>query len=347
MSYLLANGCSFTNKNYNTDSHGWVHSIEEKKRLGIPLEDWKMWPEYVADKLEFLHKNIASSGNSNEKICNYSITEAHLLKPKVMMILWSSGWRKYFLGTNLHHGDYVKAIQIANQLLKQSEEISWNNNMCKDVRLAFGLLNHYHPESYDRCKEFYSKKSSEIKNMHTLEDVMKARYKMNRLPVILFTKYFLQLYREGSSINQQMNFISEELKPLLHLYEYCKSEKIQLVTKCLLPFGGWPTHKMFKVRSEKSPTIFDKMLKGVETIVHNTDKVWTDNYYFKKLDDLVADKKYIIENWPCHRALQNKYSPRDFLRGWKKVSDRDSHPHWDTQKLIGDVFYDLYKKNYA
>ena len=356
MSYLLANGCSFTNKNYSTDSHGFVHSIEEKKQLGIPLEDWPMWPEYVSDKLNLLHINLAKNGRSNEVICNTTIEESQILKPKAIMILWSSGWREYFLGYNYNHRDCVMAIQIANNLLKQSDEISlWNTNLIiKDVRLAFKLLNHYNPESYDRCIKFYSKKSSEIENMHTLENVMKVRDKWDYYPVTSFTNYYLKLYREckqRSSIREQMGFISRELRPLLNLYEYCKSENIPLVTKCLLHFGGFPAIKLGKDKirhlsklNVNRLTTFDMMLIGLEKMIKSTDKVWTDNYYFKKIDDLVSDKKYIIHNWPNHPALQLNWKKP---KGWKKISSKDSHPDWDTQKLIGDIFYDLYKKNYT
>ena len=355
MSYLLANGCSFTNKNYSTHSHGFAHSIEEKKQLGIPLEDWPMWPEYAADKLELLHSNIAKSGRSNEFICNTTIEESEIMKPKVIMILWSSSWRENFLGHNYNHRDYVMAIQIANNLLKQCEEISvWKNLLRKDVGLGFKLLNYYYPDSYDRCIKFYSKKSSEIESMHTFEYVMKVRDKWDIHPVLSFTNHYLDLYYMGSSIREQMRIISNELRPLLNLYEYCKSENIPVVTKCLLHFGGFPSIKLGKKKlreirklNKNHLTIFDKMLLGLEKMCKSTDKAWTDNYYFKKLDDLVADKKYIIENWPCHPALQSKTNPGHFVPDWKKISDKDSHPHWDTQKIIGDVFYDLYKKNYS
>ena len=51
MSYLLANGCSFTNKNFASNSGNWVHSDKEKKELGIPFENYPMWPEYVARQM--------------------------------------------------------------------------------------------------------------------------------------------------------------------------------------------------------------------------------------------------------------------------------------------------------
>ena len=50
MSYLLANGCSFTNKNYNTHSHGFAHSIEEKKIKPTSKADNEENPEKNKNK---------------------------------------------------------------------------------------------------------------------------------------------------------------------------------------------------------------------------------------------------------------------------------------------------------
>jgi len=349
MSYLLANGCSFTNKNYNTNSHGYYHTIEEKKRLGIPLEDWPMWPEYVADKLELLHNNLGQNGRSNEIICNDTILECHLNKPKLIMVLWSSGWRRYFLGSNLIHNDFVMAIQIANTLIKYSDEITtWTKKLPIDkFVLAFEVLKHYYLDSYDRCLNFYSKKSNLVENMYSLESIMNARNKWTKYPALMFTNYYMNLYNTNASRKDQMEFISDELRPILNLYEYCKSENISLVSACVMPFGTRPsTMKLVsKYKYKSAITVFDKMLVGLDKLNTGLNNTWSDNFYFKRIDDLVSDKKYIIYNWPNHPALMSANWPP--LKGWKKVSYRDSHPHWDTQKKIGDLFYDLYKKNYT
>lgn len=346
MSYLLANGCSFTNKNYNTDGYS-EHSIEEKKILGLPLEDWPMWPEYVSDKLELLHINLAKNGRSNELICNDTILECHIKKPKLIMVLWSGGWRRYFLGSNLIHNDFIMAIQIANALIKNSDEIiTWTNKLTIDkFTLAFSILKHYYSDSYDRCLNFYSEKSNLAENMYSLESIINSRNKWKNYPAFMFTNYYIKLYNTGASKKQQLEFISDELRPLYNLYEYCKSENIQLVTGCLIPFGARPSLKSLLPSPGRSNlTVFDQMLIGLHKLNRGINHAWSDNYYFKKIDDLVSDKKYIIHNWPNHPALQLNWKKP---KGWKKISSKDSHPDWDTQKLIGDIFYDLYKKNYT
>lgn len=352
MSYLLANGCSFTNKNYNTDSHGWMHSIEEKKQLGIPTENWPMWPEYVSDKLELPCLNLAQSGKSNEHMYKDTIAQCHIRKPKVIMHLWSGGWRRHFFNHNLIHDNYVQAIQIANAIIKNSDEIFyWTKDYSIDrFYLALDLLNNYYPENFDKCLNFYSEKSNLAKNMYSLKSIKNSKHHWWFNLALMFNNEYLNWYRadDTNCTKIQMQIINDELKPLFDLYEYCKSENIHLITKCLIPFGGFPSIKSQLIRKIiVARTEFDKMLLGVEKISFGIQRSWKNNYYFKKLDDLVSDKKYIIENWPNHIALQRKCGGKSWVKGWKTVSDKDSHPHWDTQKLIGDIFYDLYKKNYS
>ena len=42
MSYLLANGCSYTDYNFGKKNCDYNNTYEEKEQLGIPNENWKM-----------------------------------------------------------------------------------------------------------------------------------------------------------------------------------------------------------------------------------------------------------------------------------------------------------------
>ena len=83
MSYLLANGCSFTASNYGSNSPSY-HTEKEKNELGIPLVDWPMWPEYVSTKLGLSHINLGASGGSNTRMVTSTIEQACREKPYII-----------------------------------------------------------------------------------------------------------------------------------------------------------------------------------------------------------------------------------------------------------------------
>ena len=354
MSYLLANGCSFTDKKFNTSSTGWIHTEEEKKQLGIPLEDWKMWPEYVADKLELLHNNMGKCGKSNESMVYSTIGQAEIKKPKVIMHLWTSGFRNAIFGYYMNDTNFIHACEIANMLFnRDSDEIinSSNHFPIQYWKLGFELLKIYYPEDYDKAIDFYKELSKDQKNVYDLQNVLDRRSDIDSYALPLFSKYYYDLYRYNNDIiiklaNLQ---IRNELKPFLELYDYCKLKEIPVITVGSHALGGHVANVAYenKVFKNKEQSHYVKMLKGFKKLCDASNRLWIDNYYFKRLDDLVADKKYVLHSWPFSPVIQKKHKMKQWLKGWKPVSHLDSHPNWDTQKLIGDLFYDLYKKNYS
>lgn len=354
MTYLLANGCSFTHKKFNTQSTGWIHTIREKKQLGIPLEDWPMWPEYVADKLELLHNNLGQSGKSNEYMVKSTISHAEIKKPKVIMHLWTGGFRNAILGYHLNDCNFIHACEIADLLLnRDSDGISYPayHFPVQYWKLGFQLLNLYNPEDYDKAKDYYRELSHGQKNMHKIKTILDRPINTESYALSLFSKHYIDMYNfdHDTKMNLAGLRISNELQPLLDLYEYCNFKKIPVITVGSHGLGGFAGDMDYakKVTKNKNRSKYAKMLIGLKQICEIADKLWINNYYFKRLDDLVADKKYVIHNWPCSSVHQKKSRIDEWLKGWKPVSHLDSHPNWDTQKLIGDLFYDLYKENYS
>ena len=354
MSYLLANGCSFTDKNYNTKSLDYHHTEEERKQLGIPLNDWKMWPEYVADKLELLHMNLARSGGSNSRMYKTTAEQIEMKKPEVVMHLWTGGYRNDLLNYTLNDYTYIMAIEIANALYEcNAEYISWyaKNKPAVEFRLAFDLIKHYYPEKYEKCKDFYISIYNPNEDMHSIERIFKkTSYWVDRSSIYFFCEYYLDMQKSGKITIQEKikHRISNELEPLLRLYELCKMKDIPLITVGALGLGGHVGHYTDNRKLSDQSNIFQSMILGLVKTCDNLNLNWFNNIYFKLIDDLVFEEKYILYNWPNNASLQPKSHRMDqWLNGWKTVSHQDSHPHWDTQKLIGDLFYDLYEKNYS
>jgi len=354
MSYLLANGCSFTDKKFNTNSTGWIHTEEQKKQLGIPLEDWKMWPEYVADKLELLHNNMGNSGKSNEYMVKSTIGQAELKKPKAIMHLWTGGFRNAILGYYLNDCNFVHACEIADLVYNQDSngliDPSYNFPV-QYFKLGFDLIKFYDPSEYDKAKDFYKELSRGQKNMHAYELIFDRKKNSELYALPLFSKYYYDMYNfdYDTKSNLANLRIDNELQPLLDLYEYCKFKEIPVITIGSHGIGGYAANATYarKVYNRKNKTRYAKMIIGFKQVCDISDRMWIDNYYFKRLDDLVAEKKYVIYNWPNSQIIQKKHKIDQWLKGWKTVSDLDAHPCWNTQKLIGDLFYDLYKKNYS
>lgn len=353
MTYLLANGCSFTHKKFNTQSTGWIHTEEEKKQLGIPLEDWPMWPEYVADKLDILDNNLGKSGKSNEYMVKSTITHAEIKKPKVIMHLWTGGFRNAILGYHLNDCNFIHACEIADMLYNQdSDEIinSADHFPAQYWKLGFALLKMYDSRDYDKAIDFYRELSKD-NNMHEIEKIFNRPINVDSYALRLFSKYYTDLYyydNDTKKVCADLR-VSNELQPLLDLYEYCNFKKIPVITVGCYGMGGFNGNIAYtkKLIKNKNRSKYAKMLIGFKKVCDIANSIWTDNYYFKRLDDLVANKKYVLHNWPLSPIFQKKHKMDQWLKGWKPISHLDSHPNWDTQKLIGDVFYDLYKENYS
>ena len=116
MSYLLANGCSFTASNYGSNSPSY-HTEKEKNELGIPLVDWPMWPEYVSTKLGLSHINLGASGGSNTRMVTSTIEQACREKPNIIMHLWTESNRHSFMGQRINDSVFLNILEMYAKLI--------------------------------------------------------------------------------------------------------------------------------------------------------------------------------------------------------------------------------------
>jgi hypothetical protein len=83
---LIAGGCSYTNENYMTND----------SRLPQIRGNWKMWPEWMGEKLGLKVINTAESGNGNETILHDVLEKIHMYKDRVdtVAVMWTGFDRK-------------------------------------------------------------------------------------------------------------------------------------------------------------------------------------------------------------------------------------------------------------
>jgi hypothetical protein len=357
MSYLLANGCSFTDKTYNSQNDGFYHTQEEKTELGFPEGDWPMWPEYVGEKLGLPVVNLGKSGGSNQRMYETTLAQVHKNKPAAIMNLWTGGGRNDLLGHNLNEYSFINVIHIANNILKCNNNIMnyTKSEPMSMIKMAWEAVRLYYPTQYDACSKRYAELCNSDETLPTLSIINKHKVWW---PEEKALEFFMKYYYHNSNINgndlknlanRRINF---ELQPLLNTYYMCKSMDIPLITLSCYSFGGTygpPRGDGVQKPNIKSSNlnIFEKMIISAVKIAGSIDDCWISNPAFKALDDLIFEDDYVMYTWPNHSRYQKNASIDQWLDGWKDLSYKDQHPHWDTQKLIGDVFYDLYKKNYS
>lgn len=369
MTYLLANGCSYTDPNYGAKGNNYWHSDEDKIKLGIPIDNWPMWPQYVADKLGIEHVNLAVSGGSNERM--YRTSEEHILekgpKPKVLMHLWTTGYRNEILGMQMNDHVFNIPLEIANHLYKRNEMMICDNAKRYSIANyagAFDMIKFYYPEEYEGVKDFYTTLYNEVTHsqthnaMHSMKSIFDFTNDLNRryvdLPAQRFMcEYYRDTYRATGEkwLDYRMKLrMNNDLKPIYNTYRLCKKHDIQLITVGGLALGGFIGY-YYEPRDldVANPNYFEEALLGSLKMCKWMEANWLKNYWFNELERLVFDNKYVIHNWPLVRELlpPKQRHIEDWLPGYKNVSLLDNHPHWETQELIGDLFYDLYKKNYS
>ena len=118
MSYLLANGCSYTDYNFGKNRDDNYNNAKEREELGIPDDNWKMWPEYVAERLDLDHLNLGKSGGSNQRIYQTSLGQISKEKPEVLMHLWTSDDRYRVLNRDASIYSFIKALSVAICLMR-------------------------------------------------------------------------------------------------------------------------------------------------------------------------------------------------------------------------------------
>ena len=349
MSYLLANGCSFTDQAYD-DNDGCYHTREEKIKLGFPEGGWPMWPEYVGEKIGLPVVNLGKSGGSNHRMHETTLAQVHKNKPAAIMHLWTSNARYDLLGHNLNEYTFLTALRIANCIIKQQkvkllEELSTHPHSL--FALAWQAIRIWQPKEFNKCWEFYD----DVCDNSTLPKLQKLNDRTIWWPedkaLQWFGKYWSHNYNINENIQKKIanQWIDRELQPLLNTYHMCKSMDIPLIASSCYSFGGGFYCSDANVGSKLNE--LEKMIISAMDISDAINKYWISNSTFKALDDLIFEGDYIMPTWPNHSTYQKDAQINQWLDGWKDLSYKDQHPHWDTQKLMGDVFYDLYKKNYS
>ena len=368
MTYILANGCSFTKKDYGYKDNFW-HTDEEKIKLGIPLNPWPMWPEHVANRLEMDHVNLGKNGSSNREM--YERTSQYIFNhkpPAVVMHLWTCGYRSNYHHWTLPDHYYHLPIELANLLMnRDSQYLTSPLTKAKFTRtyysLAFHNINYFYPDEYESCRDFYISLCNDYTDMYTIQSIDKVDVWWGKFALIALSGYYLELHsmshgRFSEAMDQR---ISDELEPYYLLYRLCRRENIPVVTNNGMPLGGSLgsyrsprhykiEHKVETHRGVKERNVFETMLLGSMRMCNYISSNWIYNNYFNELDRLVNSDKYVIYNWPAIKGLTHEGTlllHEQYLDGYgkyKPISYADNHPNWDTQKLIGDFFYDLYKK---
>ena len=353
MSYLLANGCSFTDVQCN--SGNFYHTEEEKRQLGIPKGNWPMWPSYVGDKLNLLTLNLGKSGQSNYAMTVATISQAYKKKPNIIMHCWTSSCRNSLLGQNLNDINYYHVFGMANLLMKNNINII---DYCKRTPPtylinALGLIKRYYPDLYEGSVKYYNQLCEEDNNLLKLSDLQKRFVSWQDMYSI---DWFMSCWtdwhysKNKESISEML--ITKELLPIIQIYNFCKEKKIKFISVCSHCIESDPgvTHdklKKFHKTDFQNMNKFETALYGYYKIKKIMLEKWLDNSIFKEIEDKVLSNDFVVYNWPAHNHYTSKPYMDQWLKGFKRISHLDTHPNWDTQKLIGDFFYDLYKKNYA
>lgn len=402
MSYLLANGCSYTDENFGGNSGNFIHTNQEKDKLGIPRSNWKMWPEYVAEKMNIPHLNLGSSGASNSRMYTTSSVQIQRQKPKILMHLWTSGSRFNYYNHKYHNSNYTSAVFYASELMNHngylfSEEGAKSGFTRRMVEFSFQAIQLFYPERLEETFKFYTSFHSDDDSiLELLSDCKKNIVDINTLPNNGGSHLYLQASLMKTWI-QYMNFcsyfdrdtcyqnadkiISMELEPILQTYYMAKAENIPFVSMFTLELTPYQVNLNISKKLKSYRHVIKDITKNdrkstsknnsARRFIHLIDKdnlnkfeiIILFNHYlhqtakdnlinnptFMKLDDLISEKKIIAKCWPPFGlyGLSREEIEKSITKNWKPLSNMDIHPHPDTQKHIGDAFYDLYQENYS
>ena len=255
MSYLLANGCSYTDRHFGTKCGNFIHTDQQKKEMGIPLDDWPMWPEYVAKKMGIEHINLAKSGGSNSRMYRTTSSQVLKKKPKVIMHAWTSAGRSDYMNEHVNPFDFIQSIFIANRLLKREDVFGEHvdeGQSRSHGQLAFKMISIYYPNELNAIIGFYGDKYSDNKKIlnHLLQcikiddipmwkknaNVYGFHNTMNGRGVETMIRFWVDLfwssrYYTDNELDMYNEFIiNEELRPILDTYYMCKAEDIPFVS---------------------------------------------------------------------------------------------------------------------
>lgn len=400
MSYILTNGCSYTDKRFGKKSGNWMHTDEEKKELGIPNDVWPMWPDYVSKKMGIKNVNLAKSGASNGRMHRTSLEQILISRPKVLMHLWTSAGRDDHWNEQVNPYDYIRAVYIAGELMQRNPAMFDKDKRTmmnqSQGQLAFRMISIYYPNEINKIIRFYTDwfQSDHDSLIHLLnciriddtpvyKGLKKAEYdnvnaSKNGKALETSIRFWCHMFWEAKDYSdselEEMNtfILNAEFQPILDTYYMTKSENLPFISLAAINLdpqwvhlGGYheeliekatKTHsgqrnglwKIFddKEISRSKMNVFEKMSLSIRYAVSRRINLILNNETFKKLDDLVYNGEYNFHHWP---PLTKYNTNADIMSrpDWKPISEDDQHPHPDYQQKIGDIFYDLYQKNYS
>ena len=399
MSYLLANGCSYTDENFGANSGDYIHTNEEKDKLGIPRGNWKMWPEYVAERMDLLHLNLGSSGGSNYRMYSTSTEQICRQKPKILMHLWTGSDRHQWYDRNYHTYNYATAAFFAAELMNHNGHIflehaksGWFNRA--NARYAFQAIKLFYPEKLEETFQFYTSFHSDDewilellshcrKNVVDINNLPEQRNTSNYVQAALmklwihYTNFFSD-YNSLRCHEMADSLISKELEPILQTYYVAEAENIPFVSmfaqhisphtmnisvsKKLKQYEdvikatvkidrksynkGNSARKFIDAINTSNLNRFEIIILFYEYVHRIANENAINNPLFMKLDNLIDEKKIITKGWPPF-AYYGVDPEKCISEKWEHLSKMDLHPSPNTQKHIGDAFYDLYQENYS
>ena len=380
MSYILANGCSWTNPNYGVDCGNSYHTDEEKLELGIPLGNWQMWPDYVANKFKLPIKNLAENGSSNEKIYKTTLTQISEKKPFAVFHMWTSNNRNDFFNKNMNVLNIWNSLYLAQKIINLEEDVyteDINYIVDSNFRLAWKFISIYYPHLYNDCiihycdlhsnnnkliqRIFSNVRISYLKQRHkfpnTSNDVNQSQDLQNDL-LTWWVDYFIDIteWDNRRLLSQVDQIITNELWPYLATINLCDYYDLPYISVQGPVLGYQPRnldhwknkpHNPILTRRGENNDIFYKALNGAIRIQDEIKKHWIYNNVFKEIDILISRGKAVIEGWPLHAGWESKPSVAYSIKNFKELSQKDGHPTWQSQKEMGNFIYDLYKKNYS
>lgn len=398
MSYLLANGCSYTDYNFGKKNCDYNNTYEEKEQLGIPNENWKMWPEYVAEKLNLPHLNLGISGGSNQRMYHTSLDQIVRKKPKILMHLWTSDDRYRLFNKNMSLWNILKAIILAIDLMRL------NNTLFNDkfvppwdkasAQLAYKLISAYFPGRMNSIIDFYAQLLKDDSNkMQRFLGIIRPgtdeinNYESRRLEKTQYLQYMSKywinyygdrIYLSDTDIDKENNeILNMEFSYILNTIYMCRYENIPFIgcfgiawhtTGHILPdsltkYYGiideavktdnsksvdnnfWKKFMLYE--NPEKLNIFEKIVLSQTYIIKKRFRDVIRNEMFDKIDTLILNNETVGIGWPPISHYNSNAGLKKFVKGFCPLSFQDGHPDSETQKLIGDVFYDAYQKNYS
>jgi hypothetical protein len=337
MSYILAGGCSYTDPDYECINY----SREEMQQMGhgYRLGRWKMWPEYLGEKLNLEVINTGEQGSSNVKIYHKILNHTMDNNPKIIFVLWSEIDRFSLLKRDVQTTTMWR-IYLASLLMLSKFNFKKDGFRAGSLYLdAWRFISIKYPDLLQETLDYY--KNHPIitcyKNDHLTQSTSEF------IP-LLIPWYYNKEYT-----------ITNLLSPIYNTILLCIQRNISLVMAGGLDwelFGcyDWPhISGVDETRSRQTRNTFFK--KSINKNFYNdvmsyiTD--WklikdsiTKHELFWEIEELINKNNIICKGWPFTKSLGG-YCSHD-LEYFTQIGSKDNHPSPDGQRVIADLMYNAY-----